>query len=118
MIQYLQLANKIEIVSQDTDHKGCIYRFYIYWGIKDGKKFPYFSHPEYHNINPEFQKRFGIFSQGTKLTFFGATEEAKSILGLREAAYKKIRETFGLILARYPNLSINTTVEKKTASPM
>lgn len=112
MFQFLQLANKIEIVSQDTDHKGCIYRFYIYWGLKDGKKFPFFSEPEYNNITPEFQKHFGIFRQGTKLTFFDATEATKGIHNLREAATNKIRDTFGLIMARNPNLTIKINGDK------
>ena len=106
MFQFLRLADKIEIVSQDTDQKSLIYRFDIYWGLKNGKKFPFFSDVEYYRITPENQKKYKIFTQGTVLRFYNPTEETIAISNLEEETAERIRDTFGLILARNPNLIV------------
>jgi hypothetical protein len=43
MVGYLHLAEGIEVVSQDTNHTGTIYRFWIYRGTdENGKKARYY----------------------------------------------------------------------------
>jgi hypothetical protein len=106
MFQFLRLADRIEIVSQDTYNKKLIYRFYIYWGFKKGKKFPYFSEVEYDQITQENQKKYKIYEQGTVLRFYNPTEETNAISNLEAETTERIRDTFGLILARNPNLTI------------
>jgi hypothetical protein len=106
MFQFLRLADRIEIVSQDTDNKSLIYRFDIHWGLKKEKKFPFFSEVDYYPITPENQKKFKIFTQGTVLTFYNPTEETYAISNLAEETAERIRDTFGLILARNPNLIV------------
>ena len=107
MFQFLRLAERIEIVSQDSNHKSLIYRFDIHWGVKNGKKFPFFSEVEYHPITPENQKKYKIFNQGTVLRFYNPTEETNTISNLAEETAERIRDTFGLILARNPNLIVS-----------
>jgi hypothetical protein len=106
MFQFLRLADRIEIVSQDTEHKGLIYRFEIYWGMKRKTKFPFFSEVEYYKITPENQKKYKILTQGTVLTFYNPTEETKEISNLAEEATERIKDTFGLVMARNPNLIV------------
>lgn len=106
MFQFLRLADRIEIVSQDTDHKSCIYRFDIHWGEKKEKKFPFFSDVEYCPKTPENQKKYKIFTQGTVLTFYNPTEETNAISNLAEEAAERIRDTFGLVMARNPNMIV------------
>jgi hypothetical protein len=92
MFQFLRLANRIEIVSQDSYHKSLIYKFDIHWGMKKEKKFPFFSDVDYYPITEENQKKYKIFEQGTVLTFYDPTEETKDIPNLAEEATERIRD--------------------------
>jgi hypothetical protein len=120
MFNYLSLADKIEVVSQDSDHRGCIYRFWIRWVIDtDGKKVPGWSWEiEYEAISSESQKKFGIYEQGTQLRFYGPTEAAKEMMKEgQDKIIERIKDSFGLKMARNPNLTIYWMSMRQGAVP-
>jgi len=74
--------------------------------LKKGQRFPFFSDIEYFPITPENQRKYKIFNQGTVLTFYDPTEETEEIGNLVEEATERIKDTFGLVMARNPNLIV------------
>ncbi len=106
MYVYLKAANRIEIVSMDRDHKGLIYRFYMYWETdEDGNLFPCYTSPqsiEQEPITKESMKKFDIYKQGTRITFLELTLEGKNMQ--LDKIVERIREVFALRLAWNPNL--------------